>query len=255
LIACKYHGFERSPSVLADIVRIGEVTIRKRLMELQQTPTAALTVDQFEAIKDDQPADDPDKGYSSLPPCLIRNRIKERKLFLKGITNDKVPVLPLADVCADSPTGEQLQAVADQVLESFGGSEGVAELLGSALVIRPEDEEEDDLGIHVNDLSDFTEDEDIAKYILTDEEAAAKSAIWHEWNRPYLEEWSMREEKRKRDAEIKAASAEPGKKRRGPAQSQIHESASQATQEVIEKKARLLVKKVSTDILDSLFRK
>ena len=257
LISCKYHGFERSPSLLAEIVRIGEVTIRKRLIELQQTPTAALTVDQFEAIGDEQP-EAPDGEYDSLPPCLIRNREKERKLFLKGITNDKVPVLPLTDVCADSPTGEQLQAVADQMVESFGGSDGVAALIGGgALMVRPEDEDEDGLGVHVDDLSDFTEDDEVEKYLLSEEEVAAKSAIWHEWNRPYLEEWTMREEKRKREAEVKAAACEAqGKKRKGPSAShQIHESASQATQEVIEKKARLLVKKVSSDIIDSLFRK
>jgi transcription factor IIIB subunit 2 len=257
LISCKYHGFERSPSLLAEIVRIGEVTIRKRLIELQQTPTAALTVDQFEAIGDEQP-DAPDGEYDSLPPCLIRNREKERKLFLKGITNDKVPILPLTDVCADSPTGEQLQAVADQMVESFGGSDGVAALIGDGpLMVLPEEEDDEGLGVHVDDLSDFTEVDEVEKYLLSEEEVAAKSAIWHEWNRPYLEEWTMREEKRKREAELKAASGDiQVRKRKGPSTSQqIHESASQATQEVIEKKAKLLVKKVSSDIIDSLFRK
>ena len=255
LISCKYHGFERSPSYLAEIVRIGEVTIRKRLQELQQTPTAALTVDQFEAIGDNQP-EDTEEGYSSLPPCLIRNREKERKLFLKGITNDKVPILPLTDVCAESPTSDQIQAVADKVMASIGGSDGVAALLAETALVVHAGEDED--GVHVDDLSDFSpsDDEELNHYLLTEEETAAKSAIWHEWNRPYLEEWSMREEKRKREAEAKAEETGTKKKSRGPKITpQIHETASQATQEVIEKKARLLVKKVNADIIDSLFRK
>lgn len=248
LIACKYHGFNRSPSMLADIVRIGEVTIRKRLLELQQTPTAALTVDQFEAIADQQPEEDATAEYASLPPCLIRNREKERKLFLKGISNEKTPILPLTDVCADSPSGEQIQSVADHVMASIGGSDGVAALLGAdALVPLAEDED----GVAVDELSDFSEDLD--DYILTEEEAGAKSAIWHEWNRPFLEEWTMREDKRKL-----VAKEEGDSRKRKPGavkSSSTHESASQATQEVIEKKARLLVKKVNADIIDSLFRK
>ena len=258
LIACKYHGFERSPSLLAEIVRIGEVTIRKRLLELQQTPTAALTVDQFEAIGDQEEPNALEATYNSLPPCLLRNRERERKLFLKGITNDKTPVLPLTDLCEENPTGDQILAVADQLMTSIGGSEGVGALLCTHADV---DEDEDQIdGVHVDTLSDV-DGEDLDDYILTEEESAAKSAIWHEWNKPFLEEWNMREE-RKRDAAAAAAAADlSGTKKRKPGPTkgkgptQPHESASQATQEVIEKKARLLVKKVNADILDSLFRK
>jgi transcription factor IIIB subunit 2 len=255
LISCKYHGFDRSPSLLAEIVRIGEVTIRKRLYELQTTPTAALTVDQFEAIGDGEPEESV-LGYQSLPPCLIRNRMKERKMYLKGITNNKVPILPIADVCADSPTSDQIQAVANQVMESIGGTEGVTAILGECEALALIDTAIE--GIHVDDLSDFNseDEEEISEYILTPEETAAKSAIWHEWNRPYLEEWMIREEKRKREAETKTEEGGTRKRRSGARQAiQIHESASQATQEVIEKKAKLLVKKVNADIIDSLFRK
>ena len=247
LIACRYHGFERSPACLAEIVRIGEVTIRKRLVELQQTPTAALTVDQFESIEDGGETT-VEAGYSSLPPCLIRNREMERKLLLKGITNDKPRLLSVMDVCAENPTEEQILAVADGLLSSIGGDSGMKALLNTA----DQEEEEDLEGVAVGELSDCSDDwEDLDEYILTDQEAMAKSAIWHEWNKPFLEEWSIREEK-KREAE------KAGVKKRRPAHpkpAQPAESASQATQEVIEKKARLLVKKVNADIIDSLFRK
>lgn len=244
LIACKYHGFERSPSFLAEIVRIGEVTIRKRLVELQQTPTASLTVEQFESIQD-QTVENDESFVGSLPPCLIRNREKERKMYLKGITNNKTPILPLTDVCAESPSGDQIQAVADQLMLSLGGSEGVSAILQA-------DDEDGEL---VEDFSDFSQSEDLDSYILTEEESAAKSAIWHEWNKNFLEEWAMRDEKKRQAA---AETAVEGKKKRKPAllENKIsHESASQATQEVIEKKAKSLVKKVNADIIDSLFRK
>jgi transcription factor IIIB 90 kDa subunit len=252
LIACKYHGFERSPSMLADIVRIGEVTIRKRLTELQQTPTASLTVDQFEALEDGSSGPIEKVGYDSLPPSLIRNREKERKEYLKalsegksGLDNSKVPVLAVADVCAELPTGDQILAVANSVLSSIGGDEGLRSLVAEFT----SDEETD---IAVCELSSDNEDEDLDAYILTEEEAAAKSAIWHEWNKPYLEEWSMRDAKRKREQEQAANSTKKPVGRLRDSSAGPHESASAATQEVMEKKAKSLVK---TDILDSLFRK
>ena len=251
LIACKYHGFERSPSLLAEIVRIGEVTIRKRLLELQQTPTAALTVEQFESIEE-QPGDTATEDLS-LPPCLIRNREKERKLFLKGITLDKTPILPLTDLCSESPSGDQIQAVADKVMQSLGGSEGVSAILG----INADDESLEGLGLHVADLSEVEDaSEDLDSYILSEEEAAAKSAIWHEWNKNFLEEWAMRDEKKKQQTTGESGENKRKRKTESSVEAKaLHESAGQATQEIIEKKAKLLVKKVNADIIDSLFRK
>jgi transcription factor IIIB 90 kDa subunit len=238
--------------MLADIVRIGEVTIRKRLTELQQTPTASLTVDQFEALEDGSSGPIEKVGYDSLPPSLIRNREKERKEYLKalsegksGLDNSKVPVLAVADVCAELPTGDQILAVANSVLSSIGGDEGLRSLVAEFT----SDEETD---IAVCELSSDNEDEDLDAYILTEEEAAAKSAIWHEWNKPYLEEWSMRDAKRKREQELAANSTKKPVGRLRDSSAGPHESASAATQEVMEKKAKSLVK---TDILDSLFRK
>ena len=261
LIACKYHGFTRSPAALAEIVRIGEVTIRKRLIELQETPTAALTLGEFEnAVDDKADAIDTPTGYVSLPPCLIRNRMKERKMFLKGITNDKVPILPVTDVCEENPTEAQILAVADQVMTSIGGEDGIKSLLGEeagALVPIGSDGEDDDIeGVAACDISiDENDSEDLDEYILTEEEAAAKSAIWHEWNKPFLEEWAMREEKKRKEQE-ENPSGEAVRKRKQSSSTvpkQPAASAMEATQEVLEKRAKLLVKKV--DILDSLFSK
>lgn len=37
----------------------------------------------------------------------------------------------------------------------------------------------------------------MVRYLLTPEESEAKSAIWHQWNKPYLMEWAIRDEQRK----------------------------------------------------------
>ena len=215
LIACRYHGFERSPAALAEIVRIGEVTIRKRLVELSQTPTASLTLDQFESLP--PPASIHEEGYESLPPCLIRNREKERKMLLKGITDDRPR---LEDYCAEFPTESQILSVADSLMEQIDVAA---------------------LDVCVGDLSEVSDDDySLNEYILTEEEASAKSAIWHEWNKPFLEEWAIRDEKRKN----RVVAKRPPKP--------VASTAMEATLEIIDKKAKLL-KKVSP--LDSLFRK
>ena len=236
LVACRYHGFERSPAALAEIVRIGEVTIRKRLVELQQTPTAALTMDQFEAVTD-QPADAKEIGYESLPPCLIRNRERERKQILRGITDERPRLFVLEDVCAESPTESQILSVADSLIANLGGMDSVSALMQ---VDEPD-------GVSVADLSDISDDDEIEEYMLTEEESLAKSAIWHEWNKPFLEEWAIRDAKKR---ELERAG---GKKKRQA--KVVAATASQATQDIIDKKAKSLVKKVNPDILDSLFRK
>mmetsp|Transcript_10560 Transcript_10560/g.9604 ORF Transcript_10560/g.9604 Transcript_10560/m.9604 type:complete len:187 (-) Transcript_10560:234-794(-) len=45
-------------------------------------------------------------------------------------------------------------------------------------------------------ISDVS-DSEIEGYLLTPEESEAKSAIWHQWNKPYLMEWAIRDEQRK----------------------------------------------------------
>ena len=49
--------------------------------------------------------------------------------------------------------------------------------------------------------------------LLTEDEQAAKSDIWHEVNKAFLEDWSHREAQRKKDKE-EAAKREPRPKRK-----------------------------------------
>ncbi|KAF4713857.1 transcription factor TFIIIB subunit brf1 [Perkinsus olseni] len=110
LIAARYHGVEDvTANSVAGVVRIGAVTLKRRLYELKHTPTAALTTEQFKSLEDaPDPADgslpggdsvqeagahgqlqmalpEEARATTSLPPSLMRNRIKEEKMKLLGL--------------------------------------------------------------------------------------------------------------------------------------------------------------------------
>jgi transcription factor IIIB subunit 2 len=53
LIAARMHGFQRSQAEIAAVVKIGGVTLKKRLEEFVATPIASLTTEQFEQLNFD----------------------------------------------------------------------------------------------------------------------------------------------------------------------------------------------------------
>ncbi|XP_063831484.1 transcription factor IIIB 90 kDa subunit [Ostrinia nubilalis] len=71
LIASRLHNFSRTPSDVVRIVKVHESTIRKRLMEFGETPSSALTLDEFMTVDLEEEQD---------PPAFraARKRDKER---------------------------------------------------------------------------------------------------------------------------------------------------------------------------------
>jgi len=75
LIACCYHGLSQDAATLSKIVRIGEETIRKRLMELQRTPLALMNREEF---LNADPIASP--LTNALPPCMRETEARHRRL-------------------------------------------------------------------------------------------------------------------------------------------------------------------------------
>ncbi|KAL4705750.1 hypothetical protein ACJJTC_018349 [Scirpophaga incertulas] len=71
LIAGRLHNFSRTPSDVVRIVKVHESTIRKRLIEFGDTPSSALTLDEFMTVDLEEEQD---------PPAfrMARKRDKER---------------------------------------------------------------------------------------------------------------------------------------------------------------------------------
>ena len=72
LVAARLHGFKRTQREIITVVKICDVTLRKRLQEFGATASGALTFDEFEAI-------DFDKIPAADPPSFTRNRLKEKR--------------------------------------------------------------------------------------------------------------------------------------------------------------------------------
>lgn len=71
LIAARMHDYSRKPDDIVRVVKIHESTLRKRLMEFGETPSSALTIEEFMNI---------DLEAEQDPPAFkaARKRDKER---------------------------------------------------------------------------------------------------------------------------------------------------------------------------------
>ncbi|OWR50212.1 TFIIB-related factor [Danaus plexippus plexippus] len=59
LIAARLHDFSRTPTDVVRIVKIHETTLRKRLLEFGETPSSALTLDEFMTVDLEEEQDPP----------------------------------------------------------------------------------------------------------------------------------------------------------------------------------------------------
>ena len=169
LIAARYHGFKRTTNQIVQTVHVCDETIRKRLVEFKQTSVAKLTREEFEKLDLEKDiADECD------PPAFRRsNRMKE---ILK-ITNyeremEKKGKLIEFQIQGEGVIDEEIENDEDDTSKRFA-----------------EDEEKD------KNLSEIDDDE-IEQYILTHEESALKSIIWHHIHKEWLEEQDIKERKR-----------------------------------------------------------
>ena len=69
-LASGMHGFKRTQKDIISVTRICDQTLRNRLSEFSQTPTALLTPEEFETIDLPEECD---------PPSFTRNRMLEAK--------------------------------------------------------------------------------------------------------------------------------------------------------------------------------
>lgn len=70
LIAARAHGFSRQPQDVTRILRVCGMTVASRVKEFELTPSAKMTLDQFDRVDLEGEAD---------PPIYIKNRIMEAR--------------------------------------------------------------------------------------------------------------------------------------------------------------------------------
>lgn len=70
LISSRAHGFSRDPQDVTRILRVCGMTVKNRVKEFEQTPSASLTLQQFNRVDLENEAD---------PPSFTRNRMMEAR--------------------------------------------------------------------------------------------------------------------------------------------------------------------------------
>eukprot|EP00546_Thalassionema_frauenfeldii_P021847 CAMPEP_0178906146 /NCGR_PEP_ID=MMETSP0786-20121207/6665_1 /TAXON_ID=186022 /ORGANISM="Thalassionema frauenfeldii, Strain CCMP 1798" /LENGTH=595 /DNA_ID=CAMNT_0020577825 /DNA_START=128 /DNA_END=1911 /DNA_ORIENTATION=+ len=70
LIAARAHGFSRHHQDVTRILRVCGLTVNSRVKEFEQTPSAALTLEQFNTVEIEHEVD---------PPAFTKNRIREAR--------------------------------------------------------------------------------------------------------------------------------------------------------------------------------
>ncbi|XP_014477028.1 PREDICTED: transcription factor IIIB 90 kDa subunit [Dinoponera quadriceps] len=250
LIAARLHEFSRSPADIIKIVKVHESTLRKRLIEFGDTPSSALTLDEFMTVDLEEEQD---------PPAFKAARKKDRERLQK-----------LQNIDAEI---NELQAEIDRQLEeyrtgkvkkrkdnAFGDMEredadrfireSNFDIINKYVQSNIDDPDEIQDSIMENKCSDITglgpdlatmgliptnnsanetkeklnnnednceeiciddiDDEELDSYILSEKESKYKSALWNKVNADYLVKEKEKEEKRLKEKE----EGKPEKKKR-----------------------------------------
>mmetsp|Transcript_51070 Transcript_51070/g.119533 ORF Transcript_51070/g.119533 Transcript_51070/m.119533 type:complete len:523 (+) Transcript_51070:82-1650(+) len=286
LIATYYHGLRVSAKEIGDVVRIGDTTIKLRLWELRETPLRLLDKKAFEE-------GNLEAEQRGLPPCFMRNRSRKEVLaVLNGTFEEALPILDSEAAKGvknirealmlgegDQPNSKSRKAIEDASSAASANAIALAALVENceAPLVGVDNEpsyagtpseadppvaassvggETEDVGVQES-LSDV-DDSELSQWVLDDESREAKSNIWHEVNKDYLEEWHTRAEdaRRKRKhasadniSETKSRASKTSKRSRrsfGSASSPV-ESA------VVGLKSKVKTHRINLEALEELF--
>ncbi|XP_015121966.1 transcription factor IIIB 90 kDa subunit [Diachasma alloeum] len=250
LIASRLHEFNRTPNDIIKIVKVHESTLRKRLIEFGDTPSSALTLDEFMTVDLEEEQDPPafkaarkkdrerlqkleniDTEFDDLQSEIDRQLEEYRTSKGKRRRNNDEGV---EEIDAERFVAESTMDVIknclnsnaeDSSIDNFDNDRGTSSetiglgpdiaSMGLGLSMNEShlnDRNEDDLFETENGEIDMTDvdDEELDSYIMTEKEASMKSNLWHKVNATYLEQQKEKEEKRLKEKE----EGKPEKKKR-----------------------------------------
>jgi transcription factor IIIB subunit 2 len=190
-IAAKIHGFKRTTNQIVQSVHVCDETIRKRLEEFKKTSVAGLTREEFERIdleKDLEGELDPPSFKPNLAlPQITVNHEKECEIAyenweLGGKTAEEIP-LSLIDKMSESANFNNM---ALSLVKAIPEEE-------NKIALKPEKTYTSTIDNYSENLDDIPESE-IEQFLLTPEEQAVKSILWHHIHKEWIEEQSLKKE-------------------------------------------------------------
>lgn len=282
LIAARLHEFSRSTSDIVKIVKVHESTLRKRLIEFGDTPSSALTLEEFMTVDLEEEQD---------PPSFKAARKKDKERLQKLMEEEADCITDLqrqieSQLEKDNHKKTNQRNSIEMFLSGNGNADESAEtekfinectlgtirkIMDEENVDDPENDVEDsikELGPDIasmglaNSLSDTSnalqpapsievdltsfeelDDAELDSYIMSDHEAECKKVLWHERNAAYLEQQKSRAEKLQKEREEGKTSK---RKRKVVVRKKATSGPASSASEAIEK--ILQEKKISTKI-------
>ncbi|XP_028131953.1 transcription factor IIIB 90 kDa subunit [Diabrotica virgifera virgifera] len=274
LMASRLHEFNRSPGDIVKIVKVHESTLRKRLMEFRETPSSALTLEEFMTVDLEEEQDPPSfktarrkdkerllklseedvEHFTDLQKEIeLQLENKRKSLLLPKKSRPKVDEELETDKFINESTLGTIKNIIHHVTDTPEPEKGLGPDISSiGLPNSLEDTsnayqppEQLQLDMNFDDL----DDDELDTYIMTDNEVHNKKTMWYRRNATYLEEQKIKAEKMQKERE----EGKPEKKRKrttrkktvGPAN-----SAGEAIEKILQEKK--VSTKINYDVLKSL---
>ncbi|EFA06650.2 Transcription factor IIIB 90 kDa subunit-like Protein [Tribolium castaneum] len=278
LIAARLHEFGRSASDIVKIVKVHESTLRKRLIEFGDTPSSALTLEEFMTVDLEEEQDPPSfkaarkkdkerlqrlmeeeaESITELQQEIEMQLNRDAKMkSRKKKERDTEEIQETNRFIRESTMGTINQIIQEEAIEDPEiAKEPVKELgpdiasmgLASSLedtsnAVQPPQP------LDVDMTFDDIDDEELDSYIMSEHESQNKNAIWLKRNAAFLEEQKIKAEKLQKERE----EGKPEKKKRrnvrrkpiGPTN-----SAGEAIEKILQEKK--ISSKINYDVLKSL---
>nr|XP_050865264.1 transcription factor IIIB 90 kDa subunit isoform X2 [Vespula vulgaris] len=267
LMAARLHEFNRSPADIVKIVKVHESTLRKRLMEFGDTPSSALTLEEFMTVDLEEEQD---------PPAFKAARKKDRERLQKlenidseinelqaeidrQIDEQKVGKgKKRKDGCidyehVDSDVEEELLERNNDTLFTGLGPDIASMGLNGTKETSKESKDKTETNFE-NSSGEIDsagiDDDELDDYIMTEKEAEFKDTLWKKVNAKYLTEQQEKEERRKKEKE----EGKPEKKRRRTTKRNKNQGPATTAGEAIEKmlQEKRISSKINYEVLKSL---
>ena len=251
LLAARMNHFRRSVTEIVQVVKIADVTLRKRLEEFKSTPSGQLTIEDFRSVWLEEEHN---------PPAFSRARIPKKDVRSVDSGAPAQPEEPLRsdiDQLADQATEQEInsylqqedvQALDHDLAKQERQRVERAKLkhaaeTPAAPAETPRSNEE---------LTDLDEAE-LDSFILTDEEVKIKERVWMEFNKDYLEAALARQLKLEADQKAGIAPAPRSRKRQKPRDGSTAptNSAAESAKQMMQQKR--WSRRINYDVLNSLF--
>ncbi|XP_055908053.1 transcription factor IIIB 90 kDa subunit [Eupeodes corollae] len=281
LIAARMHEYNRTIHDIVRIVKIHESTVRKRLTEFAETPSSALTLDEFMSVDLEAEQDPPafkmarkkdrerikDIGEHELTQLQKEIDIQLEKDMKKVATKGRYKNMAgndveqidatkfineanmeiLSECLADDPDVVSVSSIHKPIVIE-GLKPDIVSMCTPSVSDLQEKEPEDGAPDEAGELDlEGLDDEEINKYILTHEEAKYKNDMWMKLNKEYLDEMKIKEERLAKERE----EGKPEKKKR-PRKKHIGPSSTpgEAIKKMLQEKK--ISTKINYDILKTL---